>query len=160
MVASGPKLSVTNLSQRFTITHMTGSFAHNVMEGIHSLPDYSGLDSRELGASGELEKRQAAGPGGVGGGAAAAGDIPADATGKYTIPYPLQTGATRYAPMAKLPGTTITAKSAIRQYPTSSYEIATTYLHRPTVDITVSASQKYSASSIENTVCSHIGLCK
>lgn len=119
---------------------MTGSFSPNVMHGLDAMADpntrTSGKDEEEL------RKRQA--------GAGATG-----ATG-YTIPYQLQSGPTRYAPMAKKPGTSITAKTATRQYPTSDYEIATTYLPEANVEITVSAPVTYSTSSIENTVCTDI----
>ena len=152
MVASGPEKSVVNLSPRFTLTHMTGSFSANVLNGIRSV-----LDSSSDG--GERRKRQvgagAGGPGGaVGAGAGAAWDHTlADAGRKFTIPYQLQTGPTRYAPMAKKPGTAITAKTASRQYPTSPYHIATTYLPKPTVSATIPAPVKYGTTSIENTVC-------
>jgi hypothetical protein len=69
------------------------------------------------------------------------------------VPYQDQlTGLTRYAPAAKHPGTTITAKSRTRQFPTSSYSVATTYLSEPTVEVTVTATATFSTSSIENTV--------
>ena len=66
--------------------------------------------------------------------------------------YSLQTGLTKYAPMQKKPGTKITAKTASMQYPTSSFNIATTALPTPKQVTTVTQSATYSAQSIENTV--------
>lgn len=144
MVASGPEQSVVNFSLRFTLTHMTGSFSPKVMDGIRSV-----LDSSDYSA--ELRKRQI-GPGGVGGGVDDP-DVTAEATGQFTVPYAMQTGPMRYAPMPKKPGSTIPSRSPSRQYPTSAYDIATTYLPKPTVEATVTAPLTYSTSSIENTVC-------
>ena len=105
---------------------MTGSFSPRVTDGIHSVQDANG-------SLGRLQKRQA--------------------VGAYTIPYALQTGATRYAPMAKRPGSTIPPGKPTPQNPTSSYSIATTYLGPPLVENTKSASRTDTVSSIENTVC-------
>lgn len=127
MVAAGPDAPVVSFSNRFSLTNMTGSFSPRVTDGIHSVQDTHGsLDG--------LQKRQA--------------------VGAHTIPYALQTGATRYAPMEKRPGTTIPPGKPTPQNPTSSYSIATTYLGAPLVEITKSASLTDSVSSIENTVCS------
>ncbi|GKZ22818.1 hypothetical protein AbraIFM66951_006612 [Aspergillus brasiliensis] len=133
IAASGPEASVVNYSDRFTLTNMTGSFSPTIMNGI-----YSALYSTDPSPPGhedenheELRKRQVAGP--------------------YTIPYQLQTGPTRYAPMAKKPGSTIPAGTPTPQYPASAYSIATTYLPQATVQVTLSASETYSVISIENT---------
>ncbi|KAB8200727.1 Ser-Thr-rich glycosyl-phosphatidyl-inositol-anchored membrane family protein [Aspergillus parasiticus SU-1] len=124
MVASGPDAHVINFSDRFTLTGMAGAFSSNLEDGIGLLSESHGQQ--------ELRRRQA--------------------VGAYTIPYQLQTGPTRYAPMAKKPGSTIPAdKSPTPQFPTSAYEIATAYLSAPTIQTTVSASLTYSVSSIENT---------
>lgn len=147
MVASGPVQSVVNFSPRFTLTQMTGSFPPKVMDGIRSV-----LDSSDYSA--ELRKRQV-GPGGVGGGGDGSDATATEATGQFTVPYAMQTGPTRYAPMPKKPGSTIPSRSPSRQYPTSAYDIATTYLPKPTVEATVTAPVTYSTSSIENTVCIH-----
>ncbi|KAF7594290.1 hypothetical protein BBP40_009690 [Aspergillus hancockii] len=124
MVASGPDAFVINYSDRFTLVDMTGAFSPHLENDIISP---NAVDMQQ-----ELRKRQA--------------------VGAYTIPYQLQTGPTRYAPMAKKPGSTIPAnKSPTPQFPTSAYDIATAYLSVPTVQTTVSATLTYSASSIENT---------
>ena len=127
MVASGHIAPVISFSNRFSLTNMTGSFSPRVTDGIHSVQDANGsLDG--------LQKRQA--------------------IGAHTIPYVLQTGPTRYAPMAKRPGSTIAPGKPTPQNPTSPYSVATTYLGSPLVETTKSASLTDSVSSVENTVCS------
>lgn len=102
----------------------------------HNTVDFMGAD----GAHEDLRKRQVA--------------------GAYTIPYQLQTGPTRYAPMAKKPGSTIPAKSSpTPQHPTSAYSVATAYLPLPTIQATMSATRTYSVASVENTVCEAIVFC-
>ncbi|RAL06234.1 putative beta-1,6-glucan biosynthesis protein (Knh1) [Aspergillus ibericus CBS 121593] len=131
MVASGPEASVVNYSDRFTLTNMTGSFSPLIIHGIHSALHSPGSSANEGEEHEELRKRQM--------------------VGSYTIPYPLQTGPTRYAPMAKKPGSTIPAGSPTPQFSASPYTIATTYLPAATVQVTLSASETYSVVSIENT---------
>ncbi|OJJ50456.1 hypothetical protein ASPZODRAFT_126321 [Penicilliopsis zonata CBS 506.65] len=131
MVSMGPNSVVTNFSKRFTLQGMTGSFSSRVQSGILSITDTDGPGNKDGTKHIDLRKRQN--------------------TGQYTVAYEYQTGLTRYAPMAKKPGTTITAKTASRQYPTSSYSLATTYLSAATIVTTLSASETYSTSSIENT---------
>jgi len=70
----------------------------------------------------------------------------------FTVPYNLQQGLMKYAPMQPIPGTKITAKNPTPLYPTSSYSIATAYLPLPTITITTTQSQTFSVSSAENTV--------
>jgi hypothetical protein len=126
MVSYGSDASVTNYSQRFSLVQMTGSFSDRVKNGLVSMSE--GSADHE-----ELRKRQD--------------------TGLYTVPYQDQlTGLTKYAPMAKQPGTTITAKSPVRQFPTSWFSVATTFLPEPTVQTTLTATQTFSVSSIENPV--------
>ncbi|KAL4889110.1 Ser-Thr-rich glycosyl-phosphatidyl-inositol-anchored membrane family-domain-containing protein [Aspergillus ambiguus] len=122
MVSSGPDAFTINYSQHFTISGMTGSFA--------PIPGY--YNQSVTGDRTELRKRQE--------------------EGAYTIPYELQVGPTRYAPMAKMPGTAIPANSSPTPlHPTSAYDIATTFLPMPTIQATMSASPTYSWISIENT---------
>ncbi|KAG2418650.1 hypothetical protein HFD88_001751 [Aspergillus terreus] len=74
------------------------------------------------------------------------------AQGAYTIPYELQVGPTRYAPMAKQPGSTIPPNlSPTPQHPASPYTIATTFLPAPTVQQTMTATLTHSVVSMENT---------
>ena len=79
----------------------------------------------------------------------AADDVADDA---YDVEYTMQTGATRYAPMQPVPPTKITAKTAKRQYPTSSVEIAKSKLPIPSVQTTLTQSQTHKVSSMKNTV--------
>ncbi|KAJ5946259.1 hypothetical protein N7454_003098 [Penicillium verhagenii] len=69
----------------------------------------------------------------------------------HTIPYGEQMGRTKYAPMPKRAGTTISDKSATPQYPPFPFSIATTYLPAPTVDYTDTAYATWTTQSIENT---------
>ncbi|KAJ9301489.1 hypothetical protein DTO271G3_1624 [Paecilomyces variotii] len=138
MVSKGPDAEVVNYSKRFTLTQMTGTFPSNVRDGLASVSDDLGGPGSKVDEEQstlereELRKRQE--------------------TGEYTVPYQDQlTGLTRYAPAAKQPGTTITAKTPKRQFPTSAYVVATTFLPEPTVEVTLSASATFSTSSIENT---------
>ncbi|KAL1852934.1 Cell wall synthesis protein kre9 precursor [Paecilomyces lecythidis] len=137
MVSKGPDTEIVNYSKRFTLTQMTGTFPSNVRDGLASVSDLGGpgfkVDEEQSTLEREeLRKRQAA--------------------GEYTIPYQDQlTGLTKYAPAAQQPGTTITAKSRKRQFPTSAYDVATTFLPEPTVETTLTASATFSTSSIENT---------
>ncbi|KAL2221453.1 putative beta-1,6-glucan biosynthesis protein [Thermoascus aurantiacus ATCC 26904] len=131
MVSSGADTSVINYSKRFTLTQMTGTFSSRVKTGILSVSDTDGPAIKEDDEREELRKRQ---------------------KDMFTVPYEDQlTGLTRYAPMAKQPGTTITAKTPKPQYPTSSYVVATTFLPKPTIVTTLTAPQTFSTSSIENT---------
>ena len=73
--------------------------------------------------------------------------------GGFGVPYNLQTGLTRYAPMQPIPPTKITQKTAKPLFPTSDYTIATTGLPIATeVLTTLTQPQTFSVSSVENTV--------
>ncbi|KAL4997762.1 hypothetical protein BDV10DRAFT_168940 [Aspergillus recurvatus] len=74
----------------------------------------------------------------------------------YTVPYPLQTGPTRYAPLAEKPGTAIATTSPTPQFPASPYKIATKYLKPGTVLTTLSATETLSVKMMENTVCGYV----
>jgi hypothetical protein len=82
----------------------------------------------------------------VGGGAGAGAD------GPYAVPYALQTGLTKYAPMQGIPPTKITMKNYTPLHPTSAYVIASTFLPVGTIATTLTQSQTFSVSSMENTV--------
>lgn len=127
--------TLTSYSSRFSMTGMTGTLTTTVETALASI-------------SGTV------GPIGVNSGVAVASTAAAAEGGSFTIPYYLQTGLIKYAPMQPVPGTTITAKTATPLYPTSSYTLATTYLSPPTITLTVTDSQTYSVSSVENTVSS------
>jgi glucose dehydrogenase len=70
---------------------------------------------------------------------------------EFDVEYTMQTGATRYAPMQKVPASKITKKKASPQYPTSSVPIAKKFLPTPKVQTTVTQSQTFSVQSMENT---------
>lgn len=76
--------------------------------------------------------------------------------GQYDVTYTAQTGSTRYAPMAPTPPSSISKKTASRQYVTSAVTYATTYMGQPTVATTLTQSQTFSVSSVENPVCSFL----
>ncbi|KAI5814412.1 cell wall synthesis protein KRE9/KNH1-domain-containing protein, partial [Pyronema omphalodes] len=80
-------------------------------------------------------------------GAPAAGDPAAMAK----VPYSMQTGPTRYAPMQTQPGTKITAKSASRAYPTSSYSVFKSKGPKPIPVTTQTLSWDYKVTSLVNT---------
>lgn len=82
---------------------------------------------------------------------AGAASAPPEA-GAYTIAYTLQTGLTKYAPMQKIPPTKITVKNFTPLYPTSAFSLATAFLPNPKQLTTLTQSQTFSVSSMENTV--------
>lgn len=84
--------------------------------------------------------------------AAPAGGAATPAASMYNIPYNLQSGLTKYAPMQPVPPTKITQNQATPLFPTSSYSVATTWLARPSIVTTMTLPQTFSVSSVENTV--------
>lgn len=122
---------VINYSDRFTLTGMTGTtaatYADAVPAGTKGPPTDNGVSNGDTTT-----------------GVPAAGD-----TG---VPYNLQSGLTKYAPMQPIPPTKITKKQFSPLFPTSAYTIATAFLPNPSILTTVTASQTFSASSMENTV--------
>ena len=136
MVSTGPYARTINFSSRFTFTNMTGSFKPQIQNAVNSMQATNGPTPTQDREHKGLHKRQN--------------------IGAHTIAYELQTGATRYAPMAKKPGSTIPPGTPTPQHPTSPYAIVTAYMGSPTVETTKSAEATYSVSSIENTVsCVH-----
>ena|SRR5438067_1595354 len=81
--------TVINYSDRFTLTGMTGIFP----------PDVVTANAAVKGTAGPPTVNQVAG---ANPGAAPSG------TGPFAIPYTMQTGLTKYAPMQPLPPTKIT----------------------------------------------------
>lgn len=127
--------TIINYSSRFTITGMTGTTPATAITAV------TALDGATAGPATENDVTTDAGTT-----AAAAG-------GEFTVPYNLQTGLTKYAPMQPVPPTKITQKNYTPLYPTSSYSIATTYLPQASIATTMTESQTFSVVSIENTVC-------
>jgi hypothetical protein len=82
--------------------------------------------------------------------AAASADVVGD---KFAVPYTMQTGPIRYAPMQSFPGSSITATNTAPLWPTSSAVIAKTYLLQPNIQVTITQPGTYSFASHANTVC-------
>lgn len=74
------------------------------------------------------------------------------AASQFSVPYSLQTGPIRYAPMPKQPGTSITAKNASPLYPTSAYTIFTVAGGPADASTTQTQNPTYGGSSKENPV--------
>ena len=140
MIATGTGGTVTNYSNRFSLSGMTGTFPASVTSGLEGL---SGND----GPATENDYNAAGANGAAAGGPVAAG---------ATVTYTLQTGAIRYAPMQGKPGTKITAKTASPRYPSSSVSVAKTWLPTPAAVTTHTVSATYSTSSHANTVSSYL----
>lgn len=109
---------------------MTGSFSEKVKGGLDTVSSTDGPEARH-----DVHVQRRAG-----------------APAQHTVPYQDQTGSIRYAPMAKTPPTKISVKTATRQHPTSSFDIATDFLSSPTVQTTLSAAGGSSVKPVENTV--------
>jgi hypothetical protein len=124
--------TVTNYSNRFTLTGMTGTFSAAVQADLLTVS----------GTSGPPTVNDVTG---------AAGTIVAN-EGVWGTPYNLQTGLTRYAPMQPVPPTAITATNTAPLYPTSSVVLASTYLPTPSIVTTLTQPQTFSVSSHANTV--------
>jgi hypothetical protein len=124
-------------SDRFIYSGMTGAFPANVKS---ALPDISGTD-------GPATVDNVVDPANPAAGTAAVPDA-----SEYDVEYTMQTGPTRYAPMQPVPPKTVTAKNTKPLYPTSSVVIAKTKLPIPSIQTTITQSQTFSVSSVENTV--------
>lgn len=139
MISAATGGTVINYSSRFTLTGMTGTFPPNVEAGIKAVVGTGGPATQN-----NINKNPAAGAGGAAG---------------FSVPYTLQTGLTKYAPMQGKPGTKITAGKASAMYPTSSVVLANTFLPTPVQVTTITQSGTYAlAESIENTVSAVMGL--
>lgn len=123
--------TVVTFSDRFSLTGMTGTTAKNFVDA-----------ATAAGTAVPATQDNTANN-------AAAGD--AGAAGDPDTPYSEQTGLIRYAPMQSVPPTKITKKDLKPLYPTSSYKIATAFLPTPVPTKTITASQTFSADSMENT---------
>jgi hypothetical protein len=125
--------TVTNYSNRFTLTGMTGTFSQTVTDGLTSVTGTAGPDTVND----------------VTGAAAGTASV---AEGVWGTPYNLQTGLTKYAPMQPVPPTAITATNTSPLWPTSSVVLASTYLPIPSVLTTLTQPQTFSVASHANTV--------
>ncbi|CAK4030807.1 Cell wall synthesis KRE9 [Lecanosticta acicola] len=126
--------TIENYSDRFSIPSMTGTTPSEYETAAKAVSGTAGPDTVNNVAND-----------------AAAADTTAAGTGEFTVPYALQTGLTKYAPMQKVPPTKITMKNFTPMYSTSAYTIATTWLGTPTIQTTITASQTFSVVSQENT---------
>lgn len=137
--------TVTNYSNRFTLTGMTGVFSAAVQTALKTVTGTAGPATVNNIA-------QAAPPPGQ----AATAD-----EGVYATPYNDQIGLTRYAPMQPVPPTAITATNTAPLWPTSSVVLATTFLPIPSIQTTITQAQTFSVASHPNTVSSipsfHVG---
>jgi hypothetical protein len=131
---------IINYSNRFTLTGMTGIFSDDIKTALGKVTSAAGpaLDKTHLVA---------------GAGAGAAGNV--QGAGQYAIPYPEQTGLTKYAPMQPVPPKSITADNTSPLWPTSSVVIAKSLLPIPKVATTITQSVTASFASHANTVSLH-----
>jgi hypothetical protein len=128
---------VTTFSDRFTLTGMIGTTLDTYVTAA------AAAGTKVPATVDGVSNNAAADPG-------AAGDA---ANGNSGIPFASQTGLIRYAPMQSVPPTKITKKDTKPLYPTSSVKIAVSFLPTPSATKTVTATQTFSADSMENTVC-------
>lgn len=127
--------TVTNFSQRFSMTGMTGTTPAGAAAAAKKVTGTAGPDTINAMANN------------ADAGAAAGG-----AAGDFDVPYALQSGLTKYAPMQGIPPTKISAKNFKPLHSTSSFKVAMTFLPKATVQTTTTQSQTFHVSSIENTV--------
>ncbi|KAI5903664.1 Cell wall synthesis protein KRE9 [Candida parapsilosis] len=73
-----------------------------------------------------------------------------DISKSFTVPYTLQTGRTRYAPMQMQPGSTVTATTWTRKFPTSAVTYYSTKHTKFVVHSTITPGWSYTASSEVN----------
>jgi len=137
-IGVAPGGTVINYSSRFTLSGMTGTFSAAVES---ALADVSGTAGPET-------DNQIANPQN----AAVAGTAAAGAA-EFSVPYTMQTGPVRYAPMAVKAPSKITAKGDARQFPTTAWNIwSRSGMPAPDATQTVTNPYTYSAQSMEPTV--------
>ncbi|KAI9756310.1 MAG: hypothetical protein M4579_003902 [Chaenotheca gracillima] len=130
--------TVINYSDRFSLTGMTGTFPPDVVKSLKGVTGTTGPKTSNQVSNNQNQQQ------------GANGQAPS-AAGPYGVPYTLQTGLTRYAPMQPKPGTKITAKQATPLWPTSSVSYAKTFLPLPSIQTTFTQSATWSVKSRENT---------
>jgi hypothetical protein len=136
MISAATGGVVINYSGRFSLANMDGSFPPTVTEGLKTVTGTAGPPTEN-----DIHAPQ------VGGGA---GVAPGGA--QYNIPYTMQTGQIRYAPMPPIAQSKITAKNASPQWPTSAYTVYVANRGPPDAIITNTLPQTFSTTSVENTV--------
>ena len=80
----------------------------------------------------------------------ASGKASEDTSASFTIPYTLQSGLRRYAPMQMQPGTKVTATTWTRAFPTSAVTFYSTKGPKPNALVTTTPPWSYSYSSEVN----------
>ena len=140
---AAPGGSIVNYSDRFSLTSMDGTFPPVVLDGLKTVSGTAGPPTEN-----DIQTPQ--------NNPAAAPAAPAAASASYALPYTMQTGPIRYAPMPKIGQTSITAKAPSMQYPTSAYDIARTYLGSADCISTAVPAVTEVFSTIENTVSIHL----
>jgi len=118
--------TITTFSERFTITGMTGTFSAAVLAANAGVTGTAAPPAINQLASNTNPTTIAA----------PAAGAPATASGTtdplgWTVPYNMQTGAIRYAPMQPIPGSAITATYTSPLWPTSSVVLAATFMPLP-----------------------------
>jgi hypothetical protein len=128
--------TVINFSGRFSLTSMTGVFPPVVVTGLRGVTGTAGPDTINQISSPQV------------------GAAPSAAAGpeQYNVPYTMQTGPVRYAPMPPLAPTKITAKNRSPQFPTSAYTVFMSEQGPPNADTTETLIQTFSVVSREPTV--------
>lgn len=130
--------TVTNYSPRFSLTGMTGSFPPSVAAGINKVKGTTSPPTENNVADN----------------AGAGAPDPLAPSESFKIPFPSQSGPIMYAPMQRRPGTKITAQKVSPAFPTSSVQIAATYLPPPMQVTTHTLTMTFSTSSRANAVFS------
>lgn len=125
--------TVTNYSDRFTMTGMTGVFSPAVVTALASISGTSGPPTVNAVAAAVPNAGATAAAGGA------------------DVPYNLQSGTIRYAPMQPVPPTKITATNTSPLYPTSAVTLASTILPIPSIVTTITQAQTFSVASHANT---------
>ncbi|KAJ5815276.1 hypothetical protein N7474_007053 [Penicillium riverlandense] len=170
IVSTGPNDSWSGYTYHFTLTNMKGSFPPQISHAIRSmtpalaLPLTLGEEDRllEEGPNPTPTSKQSAPMGNT----ESVLQFPAPIEneihgnelrkrqdlGMHTVPFGMQTGPTKYAPMPKRAGSTILDKSPTPQYPPFPFVIATTYLGEPTVQTTLSEYLSATVAATENNV--------
>jgi len=124
---------VINYSNRFSLTGMTGTFPEVYADAAKAVSGTDGPPTVNQVANNANPAQ------------------PVDASA-YNVPYTLQTGLTKFAPMQPIPPTKITKNKATPQFPTSAVTFAKTFLDIPKQVTTMTMSQTFSVKSVENTV--------
>jgi hypothetical protein len=133
--------TVVNFSDRFTLRSMAGTFPALITQGLRTVS----------GTAGPVDQNNIQAPQ-AGGGA----NTPAAGDGAYDTPYTLQTNSIRYAPMPPMAQSSITAKNASPQWPTSAYTVFQTIAGTPDAITTNTLPITFAASSRENPVSSSL----